>query len=236
MKKRYIFWTIVVLLIMQFFVLILFSPDEASIKKQYSIYPRLGQKIWTFNMNKHEWRNYHKNDDDQSKEEIIFQVKGFEGNGGYTTYRLITGNAQIPKEDAIMGEGSMEFLRGKKLYSYFPKDFGFYEVIFNGVKFVPRAINIDEVNKLFPTYTIIKVSDLKNGKNDYKYSKRNNKFIVINDIGDEFYKYYIVPNDSKKMHIEEYSNQFSIIESVDIKLQRLEGCSKAYPCYDIKIK
>lgn len=235
MKKRYIFGAIVTLLIIQFFVLILFSPDDTSVKKQYSVYPRLGQKIWTFNMNKHEWRNYHKNDEDLLKEEIILQVKGFEGNGGYTTYRLITDNAQVPKEDAIMGEGSMEFLRGKKLYSYFPKDFGYYEVVFNGVKFIPRVISLDEIQKLFPSYQIIKISDLQKGQNIYKYSKKNNKYVVINDIGEEFYKYYIIPNDSKKMQLEDYSNQFSILEPVEIKLQRLEGCTKAYPCYDIKI-
>ncbi|MBE7713396.1 MAG: hypothetical protein E7Z87_06600 [Cyanobacteria bacterium SIG26] len=236
MKKRYIFGAVVILLIIQFLVILLISPDENSLKKQYSVYPRFGQKIWTFNMNKHEWRNYHKNDDELSKEEIILQVKGFEGNGGYTTYQLLTGNAQVPKEDVWVGEGSQEFLKGTKLYSYFPKNFEYYELIFNGVKFVPRELEISEIETLFNNYKIIKISDLINGNNTYKMTKKQNKFIVINDIGEDFYKYYIIPNDSKKMQIGQYSNQFSVSDSVEIRLQRLEGCTKAYPCFDIVIK
>lgn len=236
MKKRYIFGAVVILLIIQFLVILLISPDENSLKKQYSVYPRFGQKIWTFNMNKHEWHNYHKNDDELSKEEIILQVKGFEGNGGYTTYQLLTGNAQVPKEDVWVGEGSQEFLKGTKLYSYFPKNFEYYELIFNGVKFVPRELEISEIETLFNNYKIIKISDLINGNNTYKMTKKQNKFIVINDIGEDFYKYYIIPNDSKKMQIGQYSNQFSVSDSVEIRLQRLEGCTKAYPCFDIVIK
>ncbi len=236
MKKRYIFGILVFIVVLFFFISISVSPDE-KIGALNSNVPRIGQKVWTYNMNKHEWKKYDKNIDlDESKEEIILQVEAPEGNGGYSVYNLITGNAQVPKEPVWIGEGSEEFLIGKKLYSYYPKQFEFYEVVFNGVKFVPRKLSTKEVSEIFKGYKIIKVSELKKGNYSIECSKINNKYIVLNDIGEDFYKYYIVPNDSKNLKIENYSNQFKITGKTDIKIQRLEGCSKAYPCYDIKVK
>lgn len=236
MKKRYIFGILVFIVVLFFFISISVSPDE-KIGALNSNVPRIGQKVWTYNMNKHEWKKYDKNIDlDESKEEIILQVEAPEGNGGYSVYNLITGNAQVPKEPVWIGEGSEEFLIGKKLYSYYPKQFEFYEVLFNGVKFVPRKLSTNEVSEIFKGYNIIKVSELKKGNYSIEYSKINNKYIVLNDIGEDFYKYYIIPNDSKNLKIEDYSNQFKITGKTDIKIQRLEGCSKAYPCYDIKVK
>lgn len=236
MKKRYIFGILVFIVVLFFFISISVSPDE-KIGALNSNVPRIGQKVWTYNMNKHEWKKYDKNVDlDESKYEIILQVEPPEGNGGYSVYNLITGNAQVPKEPVWIGEGSEEFLIGKKLYSYYPKQFEFYEVVFNGVKFVPRKLSTKEVSEIFKGYKIIKVSELKKGNYSIECSKINNKYIVLNDIGEDFYKYYIVPNDSKNLKIENYSNQFKITGKTDIKIQRLEGCSKAYPCYDIKVK
>ena len=61
----------------------------------------------------------------------------------------------------------------------------------------------------------------------------NNKFLILNDIGDKFYKYYVVPNDSQKLQLGDFSDQFKVSDKVNIKLQRLEGCTKAYPCYEL---
>lgn len=237
MKKRYIFGIIVILIVVFFFASILYGLDKKEEEFTDSSLPRIGQRVWTYNMNKHEWRNYNKNiDEDDSKYEIILQVQAPEGNGGYSVYNLITGNAQVPKEPVWIGEGSGEFLVGNKLYSYFPKQFEFYEIIFNGVMFVPRKLADKEISEILKGYKIIKVSELKKGNYTIEYSKSNSKFVVLNDIGENFYKYYIVPNDSKKLKLEEFSNQFRLLGKVDIKIQRLEGCSKAYPCYDIKVK
>ncbi len=232
-KKRYIWAVIAIIALTLFFFSISITPDKSKIDIDSQI-PRIGQKLWTYNMNKHEWRKHSDNDEDTSKEEIILQMQFPEGNGGYTSYYLLTGNAQVPKEDVWIGEGSQEFLIDKKLYSYFPKTFEFYEVIFNGVKFVPRKLTLNEVSDIFKNYNIIKVSELQKGTLKLKLSKNNN-YIIINNNCKDFYKYYIVPNDSKKMQIEKFSNQFKVTDSVEIKIQRLEGCSKAYPCYELKI-
>lgn len=238
MNKKYIIAAIICFIIIGFLGWLIVLSDEAQEKKEKEMLPtKIGQKVWTYNMNKYQWREYQKTDDEQSKNEIILQVQAPEGNGGYTSYNLITGNAQVPKEDVWVGEGSQEFLKGKKLYSYYPKTFEYYEIIFNGVKFVPRKLSKDEIKTILKGYDFIYVSDLKKSTVSIPYSKRHNKFAVINDIGDNFYKYYIVPNDSKKMEIGDFSNQFILKNNnINIKLQRLEGCSKAYPCFDINVK
>lgn len=238
MNKKYIIAAIICFIIIGFLGWLIVLSDEAQEKKEREMLPtQIGQKVWTYNMNKYQWREYQKTDDEQSKNEIILQVQAPEGNGGYTSYNLITGNAQVPKEDVWVGEGSQEFLKGKKLYSYYPRTFEYYEIIFNGVKFVPRKLSKDEIKTILKGYDFIYVSDLKKSPVSIPYSKRHNKFAVINDIGDNFYKYYIVPNDSKKMEIGDFSDQFILKDNnINIKLQRLEGCSKAYPCFDINVK
>ena len=235
MKKRYIFGILVGLILVLFFVSIIYSLDRNETQRN-SMIPRIGQKIWTYNMNRYEWRKYSPNDSDTSKEEIVLQVKIPEGKGDYDGYYLLTDNAQVPKENVWIGEASQEFLIGKKLYSYFPRHYEYFEVIFNGVKFVPRKLQDSEITTLFRGYKLIKVSELTKGSLTLPYSKKENKFILINDIGDNFYKYYIVPNDSKKLELGEFSNQFTVTDRVNIKIQRLEGCTKAYPCFEINIK
>lgn len=235
MKKRYIFGAFVGVILILFFVSILYSLDKNEAQRNAMI-PRIGQKLWTYNMNKYEWRKYSENDSETSKEEIVLQVRIPEGKGDFDGYYLLTDNAQVPKENVWIGEASQEFLREKKLYSYFPRHYEYYEVIFNGVKFVPRKLQDDEITTLFKGHKLIKVSELVKGTLEIPFSKKENKYILINDIGDDFYKYYIVPNDSKKLQIGEFSNLFTVSDKVDIKIQRLEGCTKAYPCYEIKVK
>lgn len=238
MNKKFIIAAIICFIIIGFLGWLIVLSDEIQSKKEKEMLPtKIGQKVWTYNMNKYQWREYQKTDDEQSKNEIILQVQAPEGNGGYTSYNLITGNAQVPKEDVWVGEGSQEFLKGKKLYSYYPRTFEYYELIFNGVKFVPRKLSKDEIKTLLKGYELIYVSELKKASVSLDFSRLHNKFAVINDIGDDFYKYYIVPNDSKKMEIGNFSDQFILKDNnINIKLQRLEGCSKAYPCFDINVK
>lgn len=235
MKKRYILGAFVGIILILFFVSFLYSLDRNETTRN-SMIPRIGQKMWTYNMNKYEWRNYSENDSETSKEEIVLQVRIPEGKGDYDGYYLLTDNAQVPKENVWIGEASQEFLRGKKLYSYFPRHYEYFEVIFNGVKFVPKKLQDDEILSLFKGHKLIKVSELVKGPLEIPFSKKENKFVLINDIGDDFYKYYIVPNDSQQLQIGEFSNLFTVTDKVNIKIQRLEGCTKAYPCYEINIK
>ena len=186
-------------------------------------------------MNKYEGRNYSEQDDPESEKEIILQYHGIEIESSLTSYKLLTGNYQVPKEDVRLGEGSQEFLSGKELYSYLPRSFEYNQIVFNVVIFVSKKLSVEDVSKIFNDYEIIKLSDVQKGEYTIHRGKHN-KFMIINDGDKDFYKYYIVPNDSKKMEIEKFSNQFIVHDDVDIKIQRLEGCTKAYPCYEIKVR
>ena len=235
MKKRYLIIPVVIIAIIFFVINLLFSVNSQTYTYKNTDIPRIGQKLWTYNMNKYEWRNYSERDDDFSKEEIVLQYQGPELGNGFSSYKLLTGNFQVPREDVWIGEGSQEFIKDKKLYSYYPKTFEYYEVVFNGVKFVPKKVSIEDLSKLFKDYKLIKLSEIYNGSLNLEYSKSDNKYIIINDGDSDFYKYYIVPNDSKKLEIGKYSNQFKVTDRVQIRLQRLEGCSISYPCYEINI-
>lgn len=237
MNKKYIIGSVFTLVLVLVLAFVLSVYDKKVEEKTTSAIPHIGQKIWTYNMNKRVWKNFDKKlDDELSKEIIILQVQYPLENTGLTSYHLISGNSTVPKEDVLIGENSQEFIKNKKMYSYFPRNFEFYEVVFNGVKFIPRKLTKNEVSSLFKDFEIIDVSTLEKGSLTLKYTKKNNKFMILNDSGEDFYKYYIVPNDSKKMEIGDYSNQFILKDKAVIKVQRLEGCSKAYPCYEIDIK
>ena len=90
MKKRYIFGAVILVIMILFFSSILYSLDRKEDEAKRALMPRIGQKVWTYNMNKKEWKKYSKNDTDDSKEEIILQTLPPEGNGGYTLYHLLS--------------------------------------------------------------------------------------------------------------------------------------------------
>ena len=236
MKKRYILGIIVTVIVILFFLSIAIETKDDETVVQNSMMPRLGQKLWIYNMNKHHWREYSEKDSTNSKEEIVLQVQPAEGNGGYTSYKLLTDNVQVPKEDVWFSEGSREFLAGKKLYSYFPKYFEFYEIIFNGVKFVTRKPADDELAYVMKGYEIIRVSELQKGTVKIPYKNGRNSFVLINDTGEDFYKYYIIPNNSEILQLGRFSNQFTVKGKTVVKIQRLEGCLKTYPCYEIDVE
>ena len=121
MKKRYIICIFAIIAVIIFALDIFFGSKTTETKLNTLNGPRIGQKLWTYNMNKYEWRNHNEHDEDDSKGEIVLQYQGPEIGNGFTSYKLLTGNFQVPKEDVWVGEGSQEFLVDKNLYSYFPR-------------------------------------------------------------------------------------------------------------------
>ena len=187
-------------------------------------------------MNERSWHNYRTTDEDELKDNIVLQYQESSESGGNSAYHMVTTNIQVPKEEVWLGEASREFLINGNLYSYYPKNFEFHQLKFNGVKFVAQKMTKDDLATIFPDYQIILVSDFIKNKNKYSITQMGKKYIILNDKGEAFYKYYIIPNDSKNLQLGDFSNQFEIKNSVKIRIQRLEGCSKAYPCYDLEIK
>ena len=76
MNKKYIIAAIICFIIIGFLGWLIVLSDEAQEKKEREMLPtKIGQKVWTYNMNKYQWREYQKTDDEQSKNEIILQVQ-----------------------------------------------------------------------------------------------------------------------------------------------------------------
>ncbi len=237
MNKKYILGFITAAIPVAIFLCFFAILNEKSIGQEVFSVSRIGQKLWVYNINEKNWSIYKKNAKNNPKETITLQMQEPVGNGGYTSYRLLVENEQILKDDILIGEGSQEFLVNDKLYSYYPKTFEFYEIIFDKTQFTPRKLELTEIKELFKGYNIIKISDFKNNqKISLNYNKKDNKFIVVNDGNINFYKYRIIPNSDKKIKFERFLNQFRVFGKVFIRIQRFEECSNNYPCYDIEIK
>ena len=222
-----------------FVVLFAVGIDYSDKKEQKSLtsdVPRIGQKLWVYHMNDREWYNYVNQDYKYDKKGvIILQLQQDPEVPDITSYHLLSENSQVSNSPLFLAEGSSEFIKDKKLYTYYPRTFEFSEVLFNGYNFTLNKLNEKSVAKLFNGHRILKMSDFKNNVMNLTYDKKHSKYIIINDIGDDFYMYYVIPNDNKKLKLGDFSNQFKVNDAVSIRLQRLEGCTKAYPCYDINI-
>ena len=228
--------TIIAFLFIALFAVCIDVSDKRQTNNNEFEVPRIGQKLWMYHMNNRSWSNYKKSDYELNKKGyIVLQLQQDQEAPDITSYHLIANNSQVSHAPLFLSEGSKEFLKKNKLYSFYPRSFEISEILFNGFSFTLNKQTPKDVFNLFPGYQIIKISDFKNYSLKLKYSKANNKYIILNDVGDSFYMYYLVPNNNKKMQIGEFSNQFSVFGTVDIRLQRLEGCTRTYPCYEINI-
>ena len=229
----------IIFALIAFFFVVLFAfcidvSDKSD--KNISKIPHIGQKLWMYNINQRIWYDYKKSDYELNKNGyIVLQLQQDQQLPDVTSYNILSTNSQISYSPLFLSEGSSEFIINKKLFTFYPRYFEISEVLFNGYNFVLNKLDADKISKIFNGYSIIRLSDFKNHNLKLKFSKRSNKYIIINDLGANFYMYYIVPNDNKKMQIGELSNQFVVYDEVDIRLQRLEGCTKIYPCYEINI-
>lgn len=234
-KLKVVVFTVITIF---FIVLFAFCIDVSDKKKAKSFddnIPRIGQKMWVYNINNHDWFEYNKSDEDKKQEVIILQLQNDPEMPDVTSYYIDTKNIQVTTAPFFLSEGSKEFIISKNLYTFYPRSFEFSQVLFNGFNFTLNMLKPKDVLKLFKGYQVIKISDFDNYKLELKYSKKHNKYIILNDIGDKFYMYYVVPNSNDKLQIGKFANQFIVKDVVDIRLQRLEGCTKAYPCYEIKM-
>ena len=64
MNKNYIFGLIIGFIFIALFSWYLSFSDEKNAAKENTLIPKIGQKLWTYNMNKHIWREYNKHDAD----------------------------------------------------------------------------------------------------------------------------------------------------------------------------
>lgn len=92
-----------------------------------------------------------------------------------------------------------EFIHKGSLIGYSNQDLKFYEYFMNEGLLEQRELTIDEIEKLFPDYKIIKISEFSTSTNclKVKKNKRTEKIILLNDTDRIFNNYGFVTNNSK---------------------------------------
>ena len=92
-----------------------------------------------------------------------------------------------------------EFIYKGDLIGYSNQDLKFYDFIFMEGKLVPRELTPEEVQVLFPDYTIVKISEFSPNTNSLKIKKKgfNFKIILLNDTDRNFYHYSFTSGNAK---------------------------------------
>lgn len=124
----------------------------------------------------------------QSENDIKLKHKSFIGSGGFTEYYYSNGKL------AIGPETNIEFIHDGELIGINSQDLKFYKYIYKNNAFEKQLLTIDEIQELYPDYSIIRVSDFKNNEiKIYKKFMSKKKILLLNDTENSFYKYNYKP-------------------------------------------
>ena len=124
----------------------------------------------------------------QTNNDIQLKNKSFIGSGGFVEYYY------KDKKLAIGPETNIGFIHDGEFIGINSQDLKFYKYVYENNKFVAKELNVDEIQELYPDYSIIRVSDFKNNEiTIYKkiFSKKN--ILLLNDTNQSFYKYNYKP-------------------------------------------
>ena len=118
------------------------------------------------------------------------------GTGNYSEFYKSNG------EFAFTTGCQYEFIYKGDLIGYANQDLKFYDFIFVNGEFIQRELTPDEVQVLFPDYTIVKISEFSPNTNSLKIKKkgRNFKVILLNDTDKSFYHYSFTSGNAKFEH------------------------------------
>ena len=124
----------------------------------------------------------------QTNNDIQLKNKSFIGSGGFVEYYY------KDKKLAIGPETNIGFIHDGEFIGINSQELKFYKYVYENNKFVAKELNVDEIQELYPDYSIIRVSDFKNNEiTIYKkfFSKKN--ILLLNDTNQSFYKYNYKP-------------------------------------------
>ncbi len=124
----------------------------------------------------------------QTNNDIQLKNKSFIGSGGFVEYYY------KDKKLAIGPETNIGFIHDGEFIGINSQELKFYKYLYENNKFVAKELNVDEIQELYPDYSIIRVSDFKNNEiTIYKkfFSKKN--ILLLNDTNQSFYKYNYKP-------------------------------------------
>lgn len=131
--------------------------------------------------------------------DIKLKNKSFIGSGGFTEYYYSDGKL------AIGPETNIGFIKDGEFIGINSQDLKFYKFVYNNNEFTKELLTVDEVQELYPNYSIIRVSDFKNNEITlYKkyFSKKN--VLLLNDTEQSFYKYNYKPSSVNPDYIKPF--------------------------------
>ncbi len=100
---------------------------------------------------------------------------------------------------AFLTNCNYEFLKGNDLIGYSNSDLKFYDFAFLNGELTKKELTEEEVQKLFPDFKIIKISEFSPNTNSLKIKKhaRNEKIIILNDTDRTFANYSFSSGNAK---------------------------------------
>ena len=152
-----------------------------NIKNKEKIYYDSGSDMWTTKINKND--NY------------FYKTKGF---GDFYDYVDKNGNFLFSTNCEY------EFIKNGNFIAYSNKNLKFYYITYINGGLSKRALSKDELEKLFPEYKVICISEFSDKTNSLKIKKHigNLNIIILNDTDREFDNFYF---SSGNAGFEQYS-------------------------------
>lgn len=124
----------------------------------------------------------------ETEDDIQITNKSFIGSGGFCEYYYQDGKL------AIGPEINIGFVQDGEFIGINSQELKFYKYKYQNKKFVSELLTQEEIQKLYPEYKIIKVSEFKNNEitiNKKFFEKIN--VLLLNDTEQSFYKYSYKP-------------------------------------------
>lgn len=124
----------------------------------------------------------------ETEDDIQITNKSFIGSGGFCEYYYQDGKL------AIGPEINIGFVQDGEFIGINSQELKFYKYKYQDKKFVSELLTQEEIQKLYPEYKIIKVSEFKNNEitiNKKFFEKIN--VLLLNDTEQSFYKYSYKP-------------------------------------------
>lgn len=161
------------------------------------------------------------------EDRIVLTKKTGVGSGGYSEYYK---NDQL----AFTLGSNFEFVSGPKLIAVHNNDLTFSEVVYNKGKFSEKKMSVAEVQAVFPDVKIIKISEFHKGE----YTLRKGLFetvrvLILNDVGDDFYRYSFRPSSVKKTDV---AGLIEISDMDDVEFSHYSNNNDLYPEYEIDVE
>ena len=161
-------------------------------------------------------------------DDIILTRKVSSGTGSYSQYLFSDG------KEAFTTGSNYDFIFEGRLIAVHNAELKFFEVVYNGEYFAEKPLDDETIQKIFPDARILKISQFKDNKlTEKKPVFKHEKYLLVNDMEQYFYKYSYKP---EKVHKSPVAGLFETSKSGKITFSHFNKDSEAFPKFVIRVK